>query len=226
MRTKQPPPFGLQGTRDSIAILASGVTGYAVERLSGSASEVWFRSHEGQSVCIRVDQRDALPMFEVFALHIATLSELQDKWREWTAPALPDDLPDTLRALMSRKPPMPVSPTNFDAWPFQTWRTEVLRRAEFIIADVGDVGTFGEHPNMQSAMKPTEVPAEASATCEVAVGLLFSAPDGERLLIGVAWMPFNLTVTDQRDVIDQYLASCETTDLNTYLQSALGDGCR
>jgi hypothetical protein len=164
-----------------------------------------------------VDGRDALPMFEVFTLRLATLKELQDRWHDWKAPPLPADMPDQLRALMTTKPPMPASPTIFDTWPFPSWRTQVLRRAEFIIENVPVADTVGDHPNSQSASRPMAVPAEASASCEVTVGLLFTGPDGRRLLMGVDWMPYSMVVTDQSEEIDEYLAPCEATDLDVYL---------
>ena len=224
MRTKLLPPFDLQGSRDALANLAGDVPGYAVELFGTGASAVWFRSGDGQLTSVRVDGRDALPMFEVFTLHVATLSELEDRWKDWKAPSLPEDVPETLRAFMTTKPPRPAPPANLDAWPFPTWQTEVLRRAEFIIDNVPVAGTFGENPNMQSAARPAAVPAEASACCEVTVGLLFTGSDGGRLLIGVDWMPFNLVVTDQIDLIEEYLTQCVAIDLDTYLRSDLDAG--
>ena len=217
MGTKQLPPFDIQGTRDARAILATDVAGYAVESSGSRANGVWFCSRDGQVIWMGVDGRDALPMFEVFTLAIATLKELQDRWKDWKAPPLPDDVPDPLRALMTTKPPMPVSPTAFEDWPFPSWWTQVLRRAEFIIDDVPVACTVGEHPNMQSAARPMAVPVEASASCEVTVGLLFTGPDGGRLLMGVDWTPFGMVVTDQSKAIEEFLAPCETIDLDAYL---------
>lgn len=218
MGTKKLPPFDLQGTGDALANLASCVAGYAVEPFGTRANAVWFLSQNGQVTWMGVDGRDALPMFEVFTLHILTLNELQDRWKDWEAPTFPEDVPDPLCALMTTKPPKPVAPTTFAAWPFPSWRTQVLRRAEFIIDDVPVAGTVGEHPHMQSAARPMAVPAGASASCEVTVGLLFTGTNGGRLLMGVDWMPFNMVATDQSQEIDEYLGPCETMDLDAYLE--------
>ena len=217
MSTKRLPSFEIQGARDSLSSLANDVTGYAVERIGKAPHAVWLRSRDGQAKLIGVDQRDALPMFEVFTLHIATLNELQDRQRDWKAPPVPTEVPARLRVLMTTNLPMPVAPTTFEAWPFKSWRTQVLRRAEFIIKNAPVEGAFGEHPNMQSAARPMMVPSEASASCEVAVGLLFTGPDGRRLLMGVDWMPMNMVVTDQSKEIDEYIAPCEAVDLAAYL---------
>jgi hypothetical protein len=217
VETKQLAPFELQGKQASLASLADDVAEYSVQRMGKSVSAVWLRGRDGQVWFVTVDSRDALPRFEVFTLGIDTLDELQTRWREWKAPQLPDDMPEGLRALMMTRPAMPTPPPTFDAWPFTSWRTQVLRRAEFIIEDVSDVPTFGENPNMQSATRPMAVPSEASASCVVAVGFLFTGANGKRLLMGVDWMPLNMVVTDVAAEIDEYLAPCEAVDLDVYL---------
>ena len=217
MSTKHLPPFELQGTHSALVGLAVDVTEYSVQRMGKSVSAVWLRGRDGQVRFVSVDQRDALPMFEVFTLGIFTLDELQARWRKWKAPVLPDDMPEQLRGLMTTKPPMPTPPQAFQAWPFDSWRTQVLRRAEFVVENVSDVSTVGQNPNMQSATRPKSVPSEASASCEVAVGLLFIGNNSQRLLLAVDWMPLNMIVTDNDAEIDEYLAPCEAIDLNAYL---------
>lgn len=222
MATKRLPPFELQGTPAVLTSLAQNVAEYSVQRLDKSVFAVWLRGRGGQVRFVSVDQRDALPMFEVFTLGILTLAELQTRWRQWKAPSLPDDMPEPLRTLMTTKPTMPMPPLVFEAWPFESWQTQVLRRAEYIIENVSDVPTVGENPNLQSAARPMTVPSKASASCDVAVGLLFTGPHGKRLLMGVDWMPLHMVVSDIKTEIDEYLVPCEMIDLGAYLERNAG----
>jgi len=125
-------------------------------------------------------------------------------------------MPENFRRLMSTRPELPKPSTEFQPWPFASWRLEVLRRAEYIIDQV-DVGpTFGNKPSMQAPCRPGHVPPEASAYCEVAVGLLFTYGNSKQLLVGVDWMPFNMIVTDDVHEIDEYLHPCERVPLKDY----------
>jgi hypothetical protein len=214
--TKELPPFELQGTHVSLASLAANLVGYTVVR-GAKPLMVWLRSSDGTARLLGVDQRDVLPMFEVFTLNVATADELEERMRDWQPPAQTDDLPEPLRRLMSVRPTAPLPPAEFDPWPFSEWRTQVLRRAEFIIEDPGVEGTFGNNPNVQSASRPNSVPSEATASCEVAAGVLFTSPDGRRLLIGVDWLPMNLVVSETAVEIDAYLEPCDAVDLTAYL---------
>lgn len=55
-----------------------------------------------------------------------------------------------------------------------------------------------------------KVPPEASATCEVAAGILFfTGRNGNRLLMGVDWLPQNMVVTAAPAKIDEYLPPYE-----------------
>jgi len=93
---------------------------------------------------------------------------------------------------------------------------EALRRAEYIIDNVDPGPTFGNNPSMQAPSRPGHVPPEASAYCEVAVGLLFTHGNSKQLLVGVDWMPFNMIVTDDVHEIDEYLHPCERVPLKDY----------
>ena len=140
--------------------------------------------------------------------------------------SLPSSLlksPDGLRQLMLNRPPPPKAPSDFKPWPYASWQTDVLRRAEFIVEDTEVGPTFGNNPNVQSASRPGAVPAKAAAFCEVAAGLLFTGRDGRRLLMAVDWSPMMLLLSENTAVIDDYLASCETVDLDVYLRGRTED---
>lgn len=220
--TKQLPSFELQSTLASMAVLGGGIAGYSVVRGGSATYAVWLKSNDGRVRFMGVYQRELLPMFEVFTLSIATMEELEVQCRNWTPPKLPEDMPELFRTLASTRPAAPVAPFDFDPWPFKQWHTQVLRRAEFIIEDVPVGGIVGNNPNMQSAVRPMSVPPEASACCEVAVGVLFTGENGKRLLMGVDWMPENMVVTEATAKIEEYLKSCETLELAAYLERLSG----
>jgi hypothetical protein len=216
--TKQLPSFELQGTPTSLASLRTDVAAYSMVRGGSATFAVWLKCKDGRVLFMGVDQREPLPMFEVFTLAIATMDELKARWRDWKPPTLPDDMPEPFRTFVTARPAAPTAPADFEPWPFDQWQTQVLRRAEFIVEDVPIGGAFGNNPNMQSAARPMSVPPEASASCEVAAGVLFTGANGKRLLIGVDWMPENMVVTDTPAKIDQYLQPCERVELTTYLE--------
>ncbi|MDF2602937.1 hypothetical protein [Sphingomonas sp.] len=211
------PPFELQADRGALTALLGGMEGYKVEALGGRTGELWLRDREGRDWVVAVDQRDLRFKFEVFALGMMSIEQMRERWRNWKAPTIPPDMPEPFRSLMATRPPEPVAPVAYDDWPLKANRVEVLRRAEFIVEDV-DVGpTFGDHPNAQSTAVPGEVPHEASASCVVAVGLLFSGREG-RLLIASDWMPMDLIVTQEAGKIDEFTAACERVELRTYME--------
>lgn len=216
--TKQLPSFELQGTPVSIASLTNDIAGYSIVESGSAIFAVWLKCMDGHARFMCADQREPLPMFEVFTLALATREELEARWIDWKPPKLPDNMPEPFRTLATTRPVAPAAPAEFEPWPFTQWQTQVLRRAEFIVEDVPVGGTVGNNPNMQSAALPTSVPPEASASCEVAAGILFTDTKGRRLLIGVDWMPGKIIITDAPAKIDEYLRPCETVELNAYLE--------
>ena len=91
------------------------------------------------------------------------MAELHERREEWQPPPLPEGIPENFRLLLTTRPPPPAAPTDFEPWPFRTWRTEVLRRAEFITEGTDAGPTFGNDPAMQAAARPGFVPGAASA---------------------------------------------------------------
>lgn len=212
------PPFELQANTSALRNLTSGLSGWRVERMGDSASNVWLRTSDGAIWLIGVDQRDLRPMFEVFTLGMLSLSDLHERWERWEPPVVPEGAPQDFRHLLTTRPAAPVAPRDFEPWPLQSWRTDVVRRAEFIV-EGGDVGpTFGNNPNTQSAARPGAVPPSASAFCEVAAGVLFSG-EGRRLLLAVDWMPMNMLVVQDAAEISAFLAECELVSMADYLDS-------
>lgn len=186
--------------------------------MGDSASNVWLRTSDGAIWLIGVDQRDLRPMFEVFTLGMLSLSDLHERWERWEPPVVPEGAPEGFRHLLTTRPAAPVAPRDFEPWPLQSWRTDVVRRAEFIV-EGGDVGpTFGNNPNTQSAARPGAVPPSADAFCEVAAGVLFSG-EGRRLLLAVDWMPMNMLVVQDAAEISAFLAECELVGMADYLDS-------
>jgi hypothetical protein len=211
------PPFELQASSKALQRLTDGLSGWRVERVGKSASHVWLRNSDGAVWLVGVDQRDVKPLFEVFTLDMLSMDELNEQWRRWKPPTLPQDMPESFRQLLTTRPPAPVAPTEFDSWPFRSWRTEVVRRAEFIVEIAADSSAFGDTPNTQSAVPPKGVPPEASAFCEVAAGILFTGDNGHKLLLAVDWMPMNMLVMDDAAEIDAFTSTCELVGMADYI---------
>lgn len=210
------PPFELHASRNALLALESGIAGYLVERIGKNASLVWIKSRSGQVWAIGIDQRDLQFKFEVFTLTIETIEAMQARIAAWKPPQLPADIPENFRQLMLMRPKPPKPSTEFQPWPLASWRVEVLCRAEYIVESVDPGPTFGDNPNMQAPGRPGQVPPEASASCDVAVGLLFSGGARKRLLVGVDWMPYNMVVTEDAHQIDEYLGPCERIPARDY----------
>ncbi|MGQ3049486.1 MAG: hypothetical protein ACT6Q8_22715 [Niveispirillum sp.] len=209
------PAYELQAEIEALRAIANGLTGMKVEL----ANHVWLGDNAGRSWLVTVQPRDLCFKFEVFSLAISSIEQLQARWREWKPPVLPTGIPEPLRSQMSVRPPEPTAPLGFDNWPFVTRQVEVLRRVEWI-ADLADAyPASGDNPNVQSATRAGQIPASATATCEVAVGLLFNGTQDERLLIAADWMPMNLIFTREADKIDAFLVDCNRIELRTYMRS-------
>jgi len=212
----QYPPVEIHAARPALLVLESGIADYVVERIGKGASQVWLRNHAGEIWGIDVDQRNLEFKFEVFTLSIETIEAMQARVAAWGPPQLPPDMPENFRRLMSTPPQLPKPSAEFQPWPYASWRVEVLRHAEYIVENADTGPTFGNNPNMQATARPGQVPPEASASCEVAVALLFTAGNSKRLLVGVDWTPFNMIVTEDVLEIDEYLSSCERVPLKDY----------
>lgn len=210
------PAVELQAARPALLALEQGIDGYATVGGGQMISLVWVRT-PGQIWAIGVDQRDLQFKFEVFPLAIETFEAVQARVAAWKPPTLPADIPETLRHLTSMRPEPVKPPTDFRSWPLSSWRVEVLRRAEYIIDSIDPGPTFGDNPSAQGAAQPGHVPATASASCEVAVALLFVGDGGKRLLIGADWMPLNMIVTEDAHEIDQYLGPCDRVSASDYV---------
>lgn len=209
------PPFELQASKSALRHLTNGLSGWRIERMGNSASNVWLRTSDGSIWLIGVDQRDLRPMFEVFTL---SMSELHERWERWEPPVVPEEFPEDLRQLLATRPAAPIAPTDFEPWPLHSWRTELVRRTEFIVEGEAVGPTFGNSPNMQSAARPGTMPPSADAVCEVAVGVLFSG-EGRRLLLAVDWMPMDMLVVQDAVEISTYIANCELISMADYVDS-------
>ena len=212
------PPFELQASSAALRQLCRDLIGWRVERVGGRTSALWLKSADGTVWLVDVAQRDVAPLFEVFTLGMVTTTELKELRERWTPPPLPADVPENFRQLLTARPSDPVLPTEFEPWPFRSWRTEVVRRTEFIVPAGGTDPTFGDNPNVQSGARPGSVPTAATAFCEVAAGVLFTGDDS-RLLLAVDCLPMNLVVLEDSAGIDAYIADCELVGMAEYLRN-------
>ncbi len=208
---RQYPSFEIEASELAFAALRNDMS---TIHFGGAHGQTWLRDRYGNTFALNVNQRDLEYKFEVFSLALPSHSELTEQAAAWKPPTLDDQMDERLRAIYSTRPSVPLLPDAFQPWPFVHWRAEVLRRVEFIIEDVDVEGTFGTGPhNMQSAAPPGSVPSEASAACEVAVGLLFTGAENDRLLLAADWMPFSLIVSRDPGEIERFIDVCEAIEI-------------
>ncbi len=208
------PSFELQASASALKQLATGIAGWRVEHSENGSSSVWLRTSDGTVWLIGIFRREVTPRFEVFTLGMLSLDELHRRWEGWQPPAMPKDALEGFRKFLATRPPAPAAPTSFDPWPLRSWRTEVVRRAEFVVEGESAGATFDDDPNVQSAARLLSVPPEASAFCEVASGVLFTGDDDRRLLIAVDWMPMNILIVE--DAADIDTSECQLVPMEAY----------
>jgi hypothetical protein len=185
----------LRTTRAELASLQSGITGW--EPAEPRRGVVWLRRRDGLTR-ISVHGEDIRYKFEVFTLVVET--------REATHPFL------------EAAPPRPEQLTG---WPLKDWVIDVLVRTETQSECTDDerASALGEEPLVQSAFKPSARSARAE-DCTVAVGLLFTAADGGRLLIAADWFPYALCVLSDVAAIDEFLETCDAMPVVRWTGSA------
>lgn len=180
---------------------------------------IWIKAANDTILAVGVDSRDLESKFEVFTLAVETEQALAH--RVLTAPPvkLPDDAPEMMKQWANMPRVALKPPADFAPWPFDVWRVEVLRRAEYIIGDLQPPPkTFGNDPVAQNPARPGEVPPEAWAACEVAVGLLFTGSGGKRLMVAVDWIPFYLSLTQDEAIIADFIESCAAIGVDEYVK--------
>jgi hypothetical protein len=209
--------FELQAGRATLEALSERLAGYFLVTFGRSVPAVWLQLSNGEALFLTVAQRDLQFKFEVFTLRLATMAELQRICDDWVAPMVGEEMPALVKAMMTTRPSLPVLPIEFEPWPFRSWRTEVVRRAESIVEVAAAVPAFGENPNFQSASKPGSVPQDALASCEVAAGLMFTGLDRKRVLVAVDWIPMNIVFSTDEGLIDAFVEHCDLIPLDDYL---------
>jgi hypothetical protein len=94
----------------------------------------------------------------------------------------------------------------------------ILVREEFVEPYTGDRSLMvGQGPTLvQQARKPGQVPANATASCIVAYGMLLEGIGG-RLLVAADWFPFNIIATTEEPRISEFLGESEAMPLLHYI---------
>lgn len=207
------PPFELQASGPALRSLASGIAGYAIYVTGKDVASGWIKTHDERVWFVTADSRDLQFKFEVFTLDIASPKDLRARVDAWKPPTIHDDIPQEFRQVLRTRPVVPEPPKTFEPWRSRNGCHVVLRQ-EFIIDEAAAVPTIGDHPVMQSGGRV--VPANASAVCRIAAGVVFEGENGERLLIAVDWNPSILVWTSDATRVDQYLADCTLVPLVDY----------
>lgn len=141
----------------------------------------YLRCSDNSEVRLEISGHDVVPLFEVFTLRLGFTARGQagSGVRKW------------------------------QLWPFDSWKTEILIREEFIVAADAGADTVGIARNVQDAVVPGNVPNDAIDSRVVEVGLLFTGNSGKRLIIAADWMPFNIAISQDEAWIEEFLQSCE-----------------
>ena len=205
-------PVDLDVPRDLLSILVSGLAGWAAVGAGRSTGLVWLRDTAARTYVVGADGHDLEFKFEVFSLSLETLDAMRARWARWAPPPIPSDVPEPFRRLLAMRPPAPTPPARFEPWPFRSWRVDQVRRLEYIMP-VSAVPTIGRDPVGSGAAPGGRLPDGATASCDVAAGLLFTGQGGERLLIAADAMPFDLVVSRTPGTIDAFLADCRVGPL-------------
>jgi hypothetical protein len=146
---------------------------------------VFLRRFDGREIAVGVVGEELAPYFEVFAL-----------------------------TLGAREPGIADQGVDIRLWPFNRWLTYVLIRTEFTVPPDGEQETFGEAVCVQSASRSTDVPKNVIDQAAVEVGLLFVGANESRLLVAADWFPYDLLVTQDPAVIDDFLQVCDASPVN------------
>jgi hypothetical protein len=151
----------------------------------GKLSASYLRCRNGSEICLGISGHDVAPFFEVFtlSLNFATSDKADSAIRVW------------------------------QPWPFDSWKTAILTREEFIVTADPNADTIGVPRYVQDAVVLGHVPNDAIDSRVVEVGLLFIGSGGKRLIIAADWMPFNIAISQDDGWIEEFLQSCEITPM-------------
>lgn len=200
----------LDTDRATLLALTDAVAAIALDASRGEdgGHGVWLRLRDGQ--CLQMGSGCVNPAFkfEVFPLAIGGIEELRQRmaglgWMpEEVMRSMPEEFGGTL----------PYSP-----WPQGAWTLEVVQRRDWI-ADPALMSP--DEFEMGRNLPPGVVPQGTEHACLVALGLLFSFADGDRLLIATAdWPPATLTTSYDPERIDAFLEPCFRIDARRYAET-------
>ncbi|HEV2080514.1 MAG TPA: hypothetical protein VGR19_11550 [Allosphingosinicella sp.] len=179
-------------------------------------SAVWFKA-EDQLYLLTVDIIGLAFKFEVFTLSLHTPATALEATRAMM-PMMEEAWADLSSAglRLSTLPPAtePAPAGELQAWPFRSWRLDVLKRMEFSVAVENLPEDVDEY---FSRLGPGEAPPESEHHCLTAMGMLFTSEDGRRLLVVADGMPGSMQVTDDEDAAHAYQRQCIVVPAEEYV---------
>jgi hypothetical protein len=213
-------PVELRASPDALRALTGAITRYRVEQVPGfgeDVSAVWIDA--GQLYLVSVDIMGLAFKFEVCTLRVQTPAEalataeanrpaMEQAWAEMRAAGVP------IPVFALPAEPSPAGP--LEDWPFRSWRFDILRRKEFIIDPVHLPDDPGDRQRYFENLGQGQAPQHSEHSCTATIGLLFTSDDGRRLLIVSDGMPGFMRVTDEEDVTQAYLRTCEVVPAPEY----------
>lgn len=188
-------PQRISASKADLASLATMLTAITIWNDDfGRIASVWLWRGDRSGLLVTSDSRDIVFKFEVFTLGFR-------------------DTDDN-----SIAPYVNEAQVRATSWPFPNWMVDVLWTRDWTIPFEVMPDGWAES---DKAKEFGQVPDGADHACFVAKGLMFTGPDGNRMIIDQGKMPLDLFVTRDPSVIDEFLIGATTMPLDDYISGAL-----
>lgn len=186
---------------DELLSLQSGIRAFA----SDQDSTVWLRMSDGEYLRVSSVSVDLAWKFEVFPLCVERHSDFVDAVRSFRSSSRCKALRALAETTFGAEYPMreidvTALPEDLTEWPFAVWELDVLRRQEGVC----------------------ELSGEMLHAAEVAVGLLFTDPQGHQLMIASGAFPLSLILSQDVARIEGELVNCVRIPVAEYVSRYLG----
>jgi hypothetical protein len=188
-------PQRISASKSDLESLATMLTAITIwNDAFGRVASVWLWRGDQSGLLVTSDSRDIVFKFEVFTLGIRDT----------------DDYAIT--------PYVTEAKVRATSWPFPNWKVDILWVRDWSISVESMPEGWTESDKAQQF---GQVPDGADHACFVARGLMFTGPDGNRMIIDQGEMPLDLFVTRDPNTIDKFLIGATAMPLDDYISGAL-----
>lgn len=186
---------------DELLSLQSGIRAFA----SDGDSAVWLQMSDGAYLRVSCRSVDLAWKFEVFPLRVERESDFVGALRKFRGSARDHELRALAEAAFDAEYPIQETdaiafPEHLTEWPFGAWDLDVLRRREGLC----------------------ELSGKILHAADVAVGLLFTDPQGRQLLIASDTFPLRLVLSQDAGRIEGEITNCVRVPVLEYVSRYLG----